>query len=347
MKPMNRRSLVSFSTAACFLALSATGLLLYFLKHSMTTAAIHTSFGAVFLIAAALHISNNFKPLKGYTYKRGEKPYAFIQKEIYIVVLPALLLLAGLFYELPGFAAVYDWGNEWRLQQENKQESKLIVQSLETNPAGRGPKLELHVMKGKAMGYAMFAVWIEDLSGHYLHTLYVSRVIGTSVFTFGKEDEGGEWVPAVVRRPEGLPYWGHQRGVQARDGYFLPDPDSPVPDAVTGATPNESFRLTTRMDEPLTTFRILLEVNQSFDWNDYYSKTRFPDDKIYSGSGQNGQPSVIYAATIDLSQGARYHAMNPAGHGHHSGQDGKLYTDMSNLTTALDIVDSALVKIIQ
>lgn len=347
MKRFTPRALVSLSAAACLLALGVTGLLLYFLKHATVTAAIHTSFGAIFLIIAGLHVRNNFKSLTGYGYKAGEKSPVFFKKELFIILIPGLLLLGGTLYQMPSFIYVYEWGTEWRIKQENKQQSRITYQYLETNQPGKGVTLELDVRKGKAFEIPLFAVWTEDMSGHFLQTLYVSRVIGSSRFDFGKEEANGEWVPAIVRRPEALPYWGHQRGVQAKDGYFLPDADSPVADVVSGATPNESFRLTTRTDEPITSFKLLLEVNQSFDWNDYYSKTRFPEDKIYSGSGQNGQPSVVYAATIDLTQKTRHYMLSPVGHGHHGAQDGKLDPDLSNLTTALDIVDGVLVKILQ
>jgi len=43
----------------------------------------------------------------------------------------------------------------------------------------------------------------------------------------------------------------------------------------------------------------MMEVNRTYDFNEYYSKTRFPDDAIYSGTGSSGQPSLIYKAIID------------------------------------------------
>lgn len=346
MKPVNRKSLVSLSIAACFLALAATGVLLYFVRHNDTTAAIHTSFGALFLIAAVLHIRNNFKPIRSYSYKRGEKPWAFVQKELWAPLLLAVAITGAILYQWSPMLFVYEWGNEFRAQQANIEETRVTYQHIQTNAPGKGATLELDVKKGKEFVYPLFALWVEDLSGKYLQTLYVSRVIGSSRFEFGKE-ENGRWVPDVVRRPEALPYWGHQRGVKARDGYFLPDPESPVPDVVSAATPSESFKLRTRTDEPLTEIRVLLEVNQSFDWNDYYSKERFPDDKIYSGSGQNGQPSLVYAATIDLAKDTRHYALNPVGHGHPGGQDGSLDKDLSGITTAFDIIDSAVIKVVR
>jgi hypothetical protein len=334
-KPLSLRSLVSLSIATCMLAMFGTGLLMFFMKHSRTTAAIHTSFGIIVFVVAVLHARNNWKPLRGYGYR-----------PLLISVVPALLLLGGLVYEAPGLSAVYDWGNEWRSQQENKEESRIVYQSLATNAAARGIALELDARKGKTFDYPLFAVWIEDLQGKFLQTLYVSKVIGTSVFQAGRE-ENGEWVPDVVRRPEALPYWGHRRGIRAKDGYFLPDASTQVPDVLTGATPTESFRLRTRTDDPLTAFRIYLEVNQSFDWNDYFSKTRFPDDAIYSGSGANGQPSVVYAAAIDLSQPITHYALNVVGHGHPGGHNGELEVDLSRMTTALEILDGVTIKIIR
>jgi hypothetical protein len=59
MKRFTPKALVSLSAAACLLALGVTGLLLYFLKHTTATAAIHTSFGAIFLVIAGLHVRNN------------------------------------------------------------------------------------------------------------------------------------------------------------------------------------------------------------------------------------------------------------------------------------------------
>jgi polyphosphate kinase len=37
--------------------------------------------------------------------------------------------------------------------------------------------------------------------------------------------------------------------------------------------------------------------------------------------------------------------LNPIGHGHYSGKNGKLFTDLSSLTTALKIVKSLKVKV--
>jgi len=213
---------------------------------------------------------------------------------------------------LPGADALYDWGNEWRAQQRNTHESTERFESLVTNASMPGTALDITVMKGHAFQYPLFAVWLEH-DGH-AETLYVSQSVPAK--RFGDRD---------IERPEALPVWSHRREI----------------DAVTGATPVENWHLSTHAQ--FTRATLYLEVNQSFDWNDYYSKTRFPDDPIYSGDGQVGQPSVVYAAEIDPSRS--YFALNPIGHGHHAGRDGAIDPDLSKLTTALEILDGVIVRV--
>lgn len=119
-------------------------------------------------------------------------------------------------------------------------------------------------------------------------------------------------------------------------------------DAVTGATPKGHCDVRSVAQLPRR-FRVLMEINGSFDFKAHYSRDRFPEDPVYSGSGPSGQPSVIYAATIDLDraehQGERSHLLSPVGHGHHSGRDGRLYTDMPGIDTALQLIDRVIVDL--
>ena len=83
----------------------------------------------------------------------------------------------------------------------------------------------------------------------------------------------------------------------------------------------------------------------SFDFNEYYSSNRYPDDPIYSGDGYSAQPSVVYEAVIDPTSQQKYYPMTLIGRGHHSGRDGVLYRDLQNLTTALELVDRIIVEV--
>src|SRR5882762_6472084 len=131
---INARSLVSLTIAAGFLVLSGTGLLLFFVKHSNRTAAVHTLFGFVFLSVAALHIRNNFRALEGYGYKPKGGPRASfklkfkLKPELYVAAACGRVRLGGAVVELAGFAAVYGWGNRWRNQRANMQEEHPIYQ---------------------------------------------------------------------------------------------------------------------------------------------------------------------------------------------------------------------------
>lgn len=65
---------------------------------------------------------------------------------------------------------------------------------------------------------------------------------------------------------------------------------------------------------------------------------------VYSGDGSSGQPSPIYQAIVD-SQTAGQHLFELVGHGHHSGADGQLYQDLSNITTAKDILSFVVASV--
>lgn len=212
---------------------------------------------------------------------------------------------------------------------------------LVTNAAGKGQIIELTFEKGKAHNHPLMAVWIEDADSNYIQTLYVAQSIATGIFAFG-DASAGQWTQGEIRRPAALPYWSHKRGIRADDGLFAPTPRQPVPDAYTGATPKNDFILETRLDEPAQdVFTLLLEINQPWDWNDHWSNNRFPDDYEYRTSSQ---PAVVYAVMIDPANPEAEYEMSVIGHSHYSGKDGKLYTDMSTLTTALDIAGKITVK---
>jgi hypothetical protein len=211
-----------------------------------------------------------------------------------------------------------------------------------TNTSGTGEEIELRFYGGPSLYYPLMAVWLEDEDGKYLQTLFVPTAIATGVFKYGS-NATGKWVEAAKRAPQTLPYWSHKRGVKAQDGLYMPDPDSPVADAYSGATPTTSFILRTRADKPLPgKVRVMFEVNQNWDWNEYWTNDRFPGEKNYLF---NAQPSVVYEANVDLGNLRERYLLQPAGHSHPTGATGELFTDLSTLTTALQIADSVVVAV--
>ena len=225
--------------------------------------------------------------------------------------------------------------------QKSKKKG-MVYDTLQTTPVSKGISVTIDFVKGPSHNHPLMAVWVEDVDSNYMTTLYVAESIGTSIFNYGT-NRGGKWEPGEIRRPAALPYWGHKYGFKAGDGFYIPSVDHPVPDAITGATPKRNFIIHSiipySQDEQL---RILFEINQSWDWNEYWTNDLYPDDEYYKTSSQ---PALIYEAIIDLNNKDGQYPMQVIGHSHYSGKDGNLYTDLNTFTTALEIVGKITVTI--
>lgn len=164
------------------------------------------------------------------------------------------------------------------------------------------------------------AVWLEDADGNYVRTLYVTQRASKRNWIFGPK-EG---------RPESLPVWYHAANY---DG-VKNAPVSGAVDAVTSATPKGGIVFTAEIGD--AEYVIKAEFNTSFDYNDFYTK---------KNSGVNGQPSVVYEAKIPAGEVSNGEIrLSLAGTGSEKGGDGKIYEDVSNLTTAKNIVEKIIVK---
>ncbi len=217
---------------------------------------------------------------------------------------------------------------------------KISVENYGTTNSGTA--LEIKFEKGAEHNYPLFAVWLADDEGHYLQTLYVSESIGKGIFKRISRSKG-RWMAGEIQRPAALPYWAHQRNEKNENGGLLPTPKNPVPDAYTGATPTTSFVLNVKTEQPLNgKYKIMLELNQSWDWNEAWFNARFPDDKEFKTSCQ---PALIYTAEINTEKKGVVFTLKPIGHGHYAGKDGSLTTDLSTLTTALKIAKNITVKV--
>lgn len=161
------------------------------------------------------------------------------------------------------------------------------------------------------------AVWIDVPSTGEEDTLYVTRRGGMN-----------EWLFAD-NRPSALPVWYGVAGGGQTDV-----------DAVSGATPRgESFSVTWQLPRRFQTgkIRVFVEANVSFDYNEFYSDDHEPGDPGYSDV--NGQPSVIWRAELDLSQGEQTVTPEIVGHGHVLGADHAIHNNMDSLTSAKELFD--------
>jgi len=339
---MNRKLLGSILIIT-FIILTFSGLLMYFLPFEKNIASLHTFFALLFILGMIFHVINNKRPLSNYIIGKNQKRFKKFQSPFIFSII--ILVSLGVYYDTPILNSVYNRGNEIRNNQIGKTEETFDYQIIELEKKLGSHEIAIELKKGEGFQYPLFAVWAEDSIGNYIETLYISRVISSSTFDYGKKVDDN-WKSAIVRRPEALPYWSHKRDVKASDGLFVPLNNALDLDAVSGATPTSNFILKSKSNLN-SKYKIFVEVNQSYDWNEYYTENKFPNDLIYSGTGQVGQPSLIYSAEIksDEVKSKPYYLMALIGHGHHSGKNGDLYTDLKNITTAKTIVDRIIISI--
>jgi len=228
------------------------------------------------------------------------------------------------------------------LHSQRKRHRVVEPEIITTNLDGAGLGVQVTLTPGKSHNYPMMAIWVEDAAGDYIQTLYVNESVGKGYFNFADKSEG-KWKPGALVRPASLPVWAHKRGVKSAEGHYMPTQTNPVPDAYTSATPKAGFVLQSKTDEPLRgKFKVLLEINQSWDWNEYWTNNKFPEDDDYKSSAQ---PSVVYVVEIDPANLQEAYELKPIGHGHYSGKNGEINPDLSTITTALQIVDKVTVKV--
>jgi hypothetical protein len=340
-----RRSWTSLLLAGITLGMVITGLLSYLQSYSSLVTGSHTWFGLGFLCLFTLHLLNNGRSLLNYLRKPAAKWQLLSAGGILLVI------FIGIAAYIPPFSNLIDTG--YKLRQSGGVEDG-SYQLITTRPSATGTPLQFTVRAGKHYRSApqplflgltyqstpQMAFWVEDMAGNYIETLYVTGKIASSNFRSSDISDA-----EVRRRPESLPFWSHKRGIKDTDGLMVPKENNTDLDGVTSATPGGHYDIhtTAQLNKPF--FRVLLEINRSYDFNNYYHPQRYPDDPVYSGSGSSGQPSVIYATTISSSTAGQVQLFEAIGHGHHSGENGILYTDMAGIDSAFELLDFALVRV--
>jgi hypothetical protein len=228
--------------------------------------------------------------------------------------------------------------------QQDLGRSRIVSDTIRIEGSNEALSLEIDFSKGPAHNHPTFAIWVEDMEQNYLRTIFVTRSIATGIYGHGPiQKEVWDVKPGPQKRPATLPYWLHKRSASLNVP-LLPDSANPVLDGYTGATPEAGFLIRSGAPEGLPRkFRVLFEINQPWDWNEHWTNALY-DDADYRTSCQ---PSLIYAISVDSDKPEAEYFMNPIGHGHYAGKDGKLYTDLRTFTTALDIIDHVSVKLLK
>jgi hypothetical protein len=224
-------------------------------------------------------------------------------------------------------------GSEGKSAKSRKIDSITVIKS---NIAGTGRAIDIQMQKGKAHNHPTFAIWLEDQNGKFIQTLFVTKAFGQGVYKYA-DKSAGNWASGELQRKAALPYWVFKRNEAGPDGSLLPSPKNKMPDAYTGATPAGSFALNTKADKLLTgKVNVMLEINQTWDWNQYWTNNLYPDDVDYQSSCQ---PAIVYSGLLDLGVSGSTVILKPIGHSHFSGKNGDLNFDLSTITTALHIAE--------
>lgn len=138
-------------------------------------------------------------------------------------------------------------------------------------------KISVAVNPGEAYSKRapQIAVWIEDSDGTYVGTLFVT-----------KKASGNKWIGSPKDgRPESLPDWYRAKGQNPAVKISKDDLD-----ATTSATPKKGIVISKDLElEKGKTYVFKCQANQSFDYNEYYTK---------KNSGVDGQPAVLYAGEM-------------------------------------------------
>lgn len=138
-------------------------------------------------------------------------------------------------------------------------------------------KISVAVNPGEAYSKRapQIAVWVEDSDGTYVDTLFVT-----------KKASGNKWIGSPKDgRPESLPDWYRAKGQNPAEKISKDEVD-----ATTSATPKKGIVISKDLElEKGKTYVFKCQVNQSFDYNEYYTK---------KNSGVDGQPAVLYAGEM-------------------------------------------------
>ena len=172
-------------------------------------------------------------------------------------------------------------------------------------------KISVAVNPGEAYSKRapQIAVWVEDSDGTYVGTLFVT-----------KKASGNKWIGSPKDgRPESLPDWYRAKGQNPAVKISKDDLD-----ATTSATPKKGIVISKDLElEKGKTYVFKCQANQSFDYNEYYTK---------KNSGVDGQPAVLYAGEIVADGTEKEISLEFSG-------------SRENLTTADKIIESIYVVV--
>ncbi len=325
-----KRSTISAGLSVLFLIVSATGLYLLLAGYGDVIMLLHWTIGLMLVFFVVGHIANNLMPLRMH-WKR---------KSSWIVLVACVIVVIGAGFRLPPFEVIQTQYARYKTGTGSDNSPVTTVYKLSDTS-----NLSIDIKAGQHHWFTQMAVWLEDVEGRFVRTIFVTNSTAKGQFYGGRTKANfksfdGKMQGSAYRRVDALPRWSHQRGIQASDGGYAPSVEQSLADAISGATPQGDLRLLAQTTDT-SELVLFLELNVAFDDNAYYSVYDFPDDSLYhGGTGLLGQPSVVYKTTLP---GSGSTLLEYAGFTHPTADDGLIHSGTKGLTTALEIIDYAIV----
>lgn len=184
-------------------------------------------------------------------------------------------------------------------------------------------------------GSTQSVIWIEDDSGNYIGTVFITNFIGRYG---GGNRSSNPVIDDGNNRFSALPVWAHKRNVIDStfgfDNLYPPSesyPSYPADmDAISEATPSTDAQTKTLdlSDLEYGQYRCWIEVNRSYDFNAYHNYSSY-----------RGQPSLVWNVTIDVGETPDSSMiLDYTGYGSPDGSDGDINLPDSTITTAEDLL---------
>lgn len=297
-----------------FVTLAVTGLMGFFLPFNLLTVSVHSFIGFIFILSVALHIKNNWRSLRGY----------FKTRSAMVLLLFVIGLIAVILWQPAPVKAIL--GLSSNLGPDPSRFELVGQRMLYRYDPAPHYRLQLEVIGGLAYDAndpPFVAIWIENRSGYHIKSLYHS------------DRDGYE---------AQLPYWHHKRSEylkykKEQEAKSQTQRQAEL-DALSSATENDSFDpadyIVPRDPARQSPYRVMIEINQQGDANDDHAD----------------QPSLVYAVEVDNLDPRTFQVLEIVGYPKaEQGEDGQavwsLYFVDETITTARDLLDSALLRIVR
>ncbi|MCW3083850.1 MAG: hypothetical protein JWP12_1216 [Bacteroidetes bacterium] len=185
---MKSRNFVSLTIAFSFLAISVTGLLLYFGVKSESIETIHVLFGLLFTGFAIFHIWYNFSSLKNYSKNRKtnviKKEFAFAS--LIFIFLTIVMCL--------GFSFIEDLSHAGRIlaghnKSHQRKDEGLSFSQLSTNENVKGTSLHFVIWENEEVLAPSIVIWVADSNKKYIENIFLpAKVLTVPASVFDSRD---------------------------------------------------------------------------------------------------------------------------------------------------------------